>query len=352
MEYVHGGDIYTYEGMTDHSANINPLGPGPTVMKAASDSLEQISRYPDSRCRSLRHALAEQLALPEEYFVFGNGAADILFSLVLAEKPRKALILAPTFAEYEQALRSVDCEVRYYLRKEEHAFTLNEEYLGCLTEEIDMIFLCSPDNPTGGIIGRELLCRILNRCRENKIRMVLDECFYEFLAEPEKATMQDYIINDDELFILRAFTKMHAMPGLRLGYGISKDIALLERIVAVRQPWSVSVTAQAAGLAAVSEKEWVSRTREFITEERLRVERALAKIGIRYIPSEVNYILLKSHYDLFTELKKRNILVRDCSNYRGLEKGYYRIAIRTGEENEKLIKALRDIYERNGGENG
>lgn len=352
MKYVHGGDIYTYEGMTDHSANINPLGPCPAVMNAARDSLRQISRYPDSQCRSLRQALAGQLKLPEDYFVFGNGAADILFSLVLAEKPRKALILAPTFAEYEQALRTVDCEVRYYLRKEEDEFILNEEYLESLTGETDMIFLCSPENPTGGIIDRNLLRDILNRCQEKQIRMVLDECFYEFLEEPEKATMQEDISSCEELFILRAFTKMHAMPGLRLGYGITKDLALLEQIAAVRQPWSVSVTAQAAGLAAVSENEWVNRTREFITSERTGMEKALTEIGIRYFPSAVNYILLKSSYDLFEEFKKRNILVRDCSNYRGLSKGYYRIAIRTGEENKKLIKALRDIYERSGGENG
>lgn len=347
MDYVHGGDIYTHSGMIDFSVNINPLGPSKAVVAAAEESIAQIAQYPDSRVRKLTAVLAAALMIPEEFIIFGNGAADILFSLVLAEKPRKALLLAPTFAEYEQALGTVGCEVSYYIREAKHEFDLGVAYLEALTADLDMIFLCSPDNPTGRTINREFLCEILEICERKNIRMVLDECFYEFLEEPENATMQAYIAQSRNLFILRAFTKMHGMPGLRLGYGICSDRQLLKRIQKVRQPWSVSVVAQAAGCAAVCETDWVKKARTFVSSERRWMEQRFEEIGVEYLSSEVNYILLKSPYDLSELLRAEGILIRDCSNYRGLSKGYYRVSVRKRTDNEKLIEKVARIYYEN-----
>lgn len=344
MEYKHGGDIYSHPGMLDFSANINPFGPSEAVIQAAVHGVYDMAHYPDSRCRELKKALSGKLHLPESVLIVGNGAADLIFSLVQAEKPRRAVVTMPSFSEYVQALYAVECEVVPYYLKESEQFLLQEDYLELLTEDVDILFLCSPDNPTGKVIDRNLLEQILARCEVCGICMVLDECFYEFLEQPENTTMQSFVMEHSRLFLLRAFTKMHAMPGLRLGYGLCSDEKLLERMIQVRQPWSVSIVAQAAGMAALGEEERVERTRAYITKERRWIEKEMEKAGIAYIPSEANYILFRSQYDLFSLLLEYGILIRDCSNYEGLSSGYYRMAVRLHEENERMLEALKDIY--------
>ena len=239
MEYVHGGDIYTYGDVLDFSVNVNPYGPSEEVLEAAKRSMDEVSLYPDSQCRRLRKRLAEKKSLPEEYFLFGNGAAELFFSVVLAEKPKKALLPIPAFAEYEQALRTVDCEIIYHELKRENNFALTESFLEELTEDIDLVFLCSPSNPSGQVIEPKLMEQILTRCEEKKIRLVLDECFIEFLEEEQKYTMVKKVTDHPSLFLVQAFTKMYGIPGLRLGYAMTSDARLRESMQQIRQPWSV-----------------------------------------------------------------------------------------------------------------
>lgn len=348
MEYGHGGDCYTYKGVLDFSANINPLGTPEKVRAAAAGALERMDCYPDSRCRKLTQELSAYLDVGQEKILFGNGAADLLYTLVFAEKPKRAVVAVPTFSEYEQALRAVDCEIASYSLYKEGQFRLQEDCLDLLTEDTDIVFLCSPNNPTGQSIRRELLEQILMRCVQYGIRMVVDECFCEFLEQPERATMQPFVCAPGfpQLVIVRAFTKLYAMPGLRLGYVLCSDTVLLERMQQVRQPWGVSQAAQEAGIAALhveQEQDWSARTRDYVTAERKKLEKGLKQLGVVYFPSEANYLLLWSEKDLFHLLLAEGILVRDCRNYEGLEKGYYRIAVRTKEENMRLLAALENI---------
>lgn len=348
MQYIHGGDIYNYKEynqILDFSTNINPFGPSERVVIAAENAVNEIARYPDNQCRALVQALSDQLNLPKSSILCGNGAADLIFSLVLAERPKKALITAPTFSEYEQALHTVGCQIQYAYLYTNKQFKLDEEFLTYLTADLDIIFLCSPNNPTGKKVSKELLQKILKKCEENQIRFVLDECFYEFLENPKKTTMQAEIVDHPQLVVLRAFTKMHAMPGLRLGYLLCSDLSLLDHIQMVRQPWSVSNIAQAAGIAALQDGERVAYVRKYITGERRRMEQELEQMGISYTPSDANYILLyleeKEKDSLYEELLQHHILIRDCQNYIGLKKGYYRIAIKKKEENNRLLSVLQ-----------
>lgn len=344
MKYLHGGDIYTYEGMLDFSANINPFGPSQRVMDAVSSSAGKIGSYPDSRCRQLRKALSVNEGIPQEMFVFGNGAADLIFSIVFAMHPKKAVLTAPSFSEYAQALSAARCQVLYHYLEETEDFRLGIDYLEKLTTDVDIAFLCSPNNPTGQTIEQGLLTEIVNKCKKNEIRLILDECFFEFLENPEEVLSGKDILKKPWVFLLRAFTKMYAMPGLRLGYGMCSDSGFLEKLEASKQPWSVSVPAQEAGLVGLKEQERVDQTRCFISEERKMMEKELGRIGVRYFPSSANYMLLKSEYDLFERLKSKNILIRDCCNYEGLGKGFYRIAIKSSWENKHLLRELKEIY--------
>ena len=184
MQYVHGGDIYNYkeyDKILDFSTNINPFGASENIIAAAQRALKEIHHYPDNKCRALVTKIADYLELPESYILCGNGAADLIFSYVLAEKPKKALVTAPTFSEYEQALQTVGCDVHHVYLYTKDGFEVDENILLNLTSDLDVVFLCSPNNPTGKKIPKNLLTQILEKCVEYQIRLILDECFYEFL---------------------------------------------------------------------------------------------------------------------------------------------------------------------------
>lgn len=343
MEYVNGGEFDRYEGLTDFSVNVNPFGTGRAVMEAVRASLNEIGSYPDNRCRRLRTALAAELGVPEEHLIFGNGSTDLIFTAVLAEKPRKALIPVPAFRQYEQALKMVGCEIHYYKKREESGFTLEEDFLELLNEDVDMVFLCSPDDLTGRLVDRVMLWKILARCETYGIRMVVDECFIDFVENIEKATILADTKRWRKLFILRSFTAMHAVPGIRIGYAVSSDIEFVERMESMRQPWTVSIPAQAAGLAALRERQRVKTTREFAARERKWMEKRLEKVEMEYFESHSNIMLLKSEKHLAELLIEKNILIRDCSDEKGLGKGYYRIVMRQRGDNQKLVDALYEI---------
>lgn len=345
MIYGHGGDIYTYKDMLDFSVNVNPMGAPARAVGAAKQGAELMAVYPDSSCRELRKKLSGMQDIPETHYIFGNGAADLIYRLVLAEKPKKALIPVPAFSEYEQALKTVGCEITYYETASEHGFCIDESFPDRLDGRYDMVFLCSPTNPSGQVIGKALLTEIAEICEARRIRLVLDECFIGFLEDGDAVSMIRETQRYRMLFLLRAFTKIFAMPGMRLGYGISSDAGLLERAVESGQPWSVSVPAQMAGSAALEETAWVQKARSLVSEERDFLENELKSAGIKFISSKANFILLYTEINLFEELKAYGILIRDCANYRGLGEGWYRIAVRTHEENRRLTDAIKSIKE-------
>ena len=253
MELTHGGDWAGYRAKFGHdaldfSANVSPLGLPEGVALAIVNALPTADRYPDPLCRELRQKLSASENVHENQILCGNGAADLIFRLVLAKKPHRALLPAPTFAEYASALKTVGCEVEYFFLKEENDFEITEELLSALHETIDMVFLCQPNNPTGQIVTSDFLEKLLKKCRACHATPVIDECFLDFLPEHESRTAKHFLEQFPELVILKAFTKLYAMAGVRLGYVLSGDEKLLENMREAGQPWAVSSLAQAAGV--------------------------------------------------------------------------------------------------------
>lgn len=343
--HIHGGDIYRNKNMIDFSANCNPFGTPPGVIRAICAAAEEIRNYPDVECEELRNAVGAHENQDPDTVICGNGAADVIFSLVYGAGPKKALLPAPTFAEYEQALRAAGCEVEYYYMNEERGFCLEEDFIGRIRPDTDMVFLCNPNNPTGVLTGRDFLQKTLKRCEEMNVRLVIDECFLDFVENPADYTMKGMLKEHPTLFILKAFTKLYAMAGIRLGYGLSADRGLMEKISRVRQPWSVSHLAQKAGAAALLEKEFVEKSLTAIRTERQFLLDGLNRLGFETGASAANYIFFKGPEDLRERLMKEGILIRDCGNYEGLSRGYYRAAVRLREENEALLTALAKIKE-------
>lgn len=298
MEYQHGGDIYSRSVDLDYSANINPFGMPPRVKEAAVRSLEDSGRYPDSTCGGLCRALAAFHGLEPEMVVCGNGAADLIFGLVLAMKPRLALVTAPAFSEYEQALDSVGCRTEYLYLREEQGFALGEEeFLAALASGPELVFLCNPNNPTGVPIPGERVRAMARFCRERNICLVVDECFCDFLTEGDSCSIIPFLRSYPNVFVLKAFTKLYAMAGLRLGYGLCADLELLEAVSRVRQPWSVSNVAQAAGLAALEERDYVEMSVRRIAYQRQWLSGRLKDMGFIVYNSQANYIFFKDPWE-------------------------------------------------------
>lgn len=344
-KHKHGGDIYSYKDCLDFSANCNPLGTPESVRQAVCDSVDRLKDYPQVGYAPLRNAIAEYEDVLPEHVICGNGAAELVFSLCQAVRPRKALIPVPTFAEYEQALESVGCQVEHVLLREEDGFQMQENFIDWLHKDLDMVFLCNPNNPTGVLTDREFLFRILRVCREMGILLVVDECFLDFVEQGMRYTLKAQLSRYHNLFILKAFTKRYAMAGVRLGYGITENTELIEKMTQVTQPWNISVVAQAAGVVALKETAYVEKGRNLIFEESPWLKDELGKLGMEVYPSKANYIFFKGPSGLFEAAVKQKILIRDCGNYPGLRAGFYRIAVRTHEENEQLIRGLKSALE-------
>lgn len=350
-DYTHGGDFWSARpgkdgAVLDFSANLNPLGMPEAVREAARLAVEGAQHYPDPFCRRLAGAIARRDEVSAEEIVCGNGAADLIFRLAFALRPKKALVTAPTFSEYEQALTAVGCTVARHMLREEEDFALTGRILEDLTSGVDLLFLCTPNNPTGSPIGEALLGEILSRCREKGTRLVLDECFLHLSDGGPAHSQAKWLSRYPELVLLRAFTKCYAMPGLRLGYCLTGDGALREKLWACAQPWSVSAVAQAAGLAALAEcPQHPAAARAFLAKERPFLAAALEKLGMKVYPSAANYLLFRRPgcTDLKERLAQRGVLIRSCANYPGLGSHYYRVAVRPHRENLVLIETLREV---------
>ncbi len=338
----HGGDIYGGGTVLDFSANTNPLGTPEGVCEAVRSALPDIHRYPDPYCRALREAIACDEGVPEEYILCGNGAADLIYAYADAVHPKRAAELAPTFAEYSLALARNGGAMARCMLPEANDFAPDEGILAFLREtKPEVFFLCTPNNPTGRLVGSELLREILAVCDALGTRLFLDECFLDLTDGGEGA--KPYLAAHPNLFILKAFTKSHGMAGLRLGYGLSADASLLHAMSEAVPPWNVSSLAQAAGVAALRETEFLERTRALIRTERPFLAEGLTSLGCRVVPSDANFLLFSAAPGLDRALREKGILIRNCENYFGLAPGWYRIAVRTHEENEALLRAIAEV---------
>ncbi len=348
--YTHGGDVLTactaYGGeVLDYSANLNPLGMPPEVSQAAAQAAMEAVHYPDPLCRKLRQAIACHDGVELEQIVCGNGAADLIFRLAFALRPKRALVTAPTFSEYEQALTSVGCQVEHYRLSQAKDFDLDEGMLEAIRPGIGLVFLCTPNNPTGRLIPQALLLTAAERCRTVGAILVVDECFLPLAGGgPGLAPWLEQYPN---LLLLRAFTKSYAMAGLRLGYCLTANQDLRERIEAIAQPWSVSSPAQAAGTAALTQcPHWPEQARALVERERPVLAAGLEGHGCTVIPSHANYLLfrLAGVNDLKERLLERGVLIRSCGNYDGLGPDWYRVCVKTAEENKRLLTAMGEVW--------
>lgn len=349
--HEHGGNVFAVarslgippEGLLDFSASINPLGMAPGVKEAVCASLDRFLHYPDKECRDLSERLASYHGVAVEEVVIANGSTELIHLLPRLIPGKRALVIAPAFAEYANSLKRAGWGVDYLVLDREGGFRLSLAQLeNRLKQGYDLLFLCNPSNPTGSLVGRVEIEEILRRCEAYGTFLVLDEAFIDFC---EEESAKESVIGSGRGVVLRSMTKFFALAGLRLGYALAAA-PLAHGLKALQDPWCVNSAAQVAGVASLDDPGYRERTRSLVICERERLAAWLDRTGwIRSYPSKANYLLGEildgeSARGLMERLLREGVLIRDCANFTGLDDRFFRVAVRLREENERLLGLL------------
>ena len=362
----HGGNIYkifrekNIDKILDYSSNINPYGLPENLKKEIFEKVFVLERYPYPDYIELREKIAEKNNLNIENIIVGNGATEIIFLFMKILSPKKVLIVSPTFGEYERAIKAStlandSLEINYFELKETENFVLNIKNLETeLENNYDLLILCNPNNPTGQFLKLKKIEEILKICEQKNTKLFVDEAFVEFVEDWENESIINSKENKENLFVIRAFTKFFAIPGLRLGYGICFNNNLLKKMLEKKEPWSVNNIADLAGKTVLDDENYIQKTKEWIKDQKKYMYENLNKIeGLRAYKTEVNFILLKIEDNLLEKgldvknlrkkMLEKGILIRDASNFIYLNKHYFRLAIKDKLNNEKVIETLTSI---------
>ncbi|MBE5859294.1 MAG: aminotransferase class I/II-fold pyridoxal phosphate-dependent enzyme [Butyrivibrio sp.] len=337
---LHGGEIYGKKIEYDFSVNLNPYPCPDKVREALTRAVSDVGQYPDMSQTLFREAIASSKGdnISADNVIGGNGASELISAVVRLIAPKKVLLPVPSFYGYRHALNMIpNCKIEEHLLDSRDGFELTETFLQKITDKTDLIILANPNNPTGKCISDDILSKILYRCKETKTAIILDECFFDLSSG--RASGEKYVGIIPDLFVINAYTKLFAIPGVRIGYAISgkKEIEALKKFL---PEWNMSIFSQKAGCACadiVQNSDYVSKSLDYIRAQREELIKSLS--GFTVYDSDTNYILMQTDKDIFDRLLENGILIRDCSNFIGLKKGFYRIAVK----DSKALKTLTDV---------
>ncbi|NHN29263.1 cobyric acid synthase [Paenibacillus agricola] len=354
-KYGHGGDLWTAaekfgvskESLLDYSSNMNPLGPSDVVEKTMRERWREVAAYPDPAVRELRSQLSAKYRIPVESILVGNGAAELIDLAVRVIRPGVTALARPSFGEYEEAAEKVGSTILEIPLHEANGFVLQLSDLMQAASETDLLFLASPNNPTGRLLSAEVRGYLAKS--DSGKPVILDEAFIDFCPDEEQLTMIRLAAESPHLMVIRSMTKFYSIPGLRLGFivGHPERIRELQR---QQVQWSVNTIAQLVGVGVLGDQAFESRTHAWLAEERPWMVRMLEGLGLQVTPSDTNYLLFSMRglglnaQDLQREMGQRGVMVRDASHFAGLDASYVRVAIRLRESNERLIVALRASF--------
>ena len=355
-DHFHGSDLEKIEkiygikkeDIISFSANVNPLGISTKLKEGIKEHIDCITTYPDREYASLRNCIAQYCGCEAESVIVGNGSTELISLFVKIENPKKALILGPTYSEYEREISLVGGKTIYYPLKEENDFVLDtKDFISKLTEDIDMVIICNPNNPTGTAISSADMRKILDACMACHIFVMVDETYVEFAEDVSKISAVGLTRTYGNIAILRGTSKFFAAPGLRLGYAICSNADLISEINKRKDPWTINSIAVVAGTLMFTDQEYIDKTRALITSERDRMYK-LFEESSRFKPykPEGNFMLLKILEDdltsgeLFDRCIKKGLMIRDCSTFPYLGENYIRFCFMNPSDNDKLAATL------------
>lgn len=354
--HLHGGNVYKaakelnipYDRILDFSANINPLGFPPIVEDIIINRIKDIVHYPDVEQRGLKEAAADYYGTDSENLMPGNGSVELINIILEALRPNKTIIPSPTFSEYALSCKSRDIET-VFINLRMNDFTFDVELFNNMKDGItknSLFVICNPNNPTGKLIPKGDLAAILKELQNKKSYLMLDEAFIDFVDVDE--SMVRFIKEYDNLIILKSVTKFFALPGLRLGFVLACP-ELIKMFHTLKDPWNINTFAGFVGTEVMGDKQYIDKTHKYISQEKIRLWENLKGIpGLEPLYPEANFVFVKIAGEvkvatLAENLKKKGILIRDCSNYRFLDESFFRVAVKSREDNDILISALKEV---------
>lgn len=352
----HGSDIEQIEAyykipaasIVKFGANVNPLGLSDTLKKDLAGHLDIISSYPDRDYKELRAAIAAYCNVQMEHVVTGNGSTELISLLISQRNAKHALVIGPTYSEYERELSLTGGRISEYNLPESADFHLDMEHFAkALEDDIDFVILCNPNNPTSSAMTREEIQKLLELCRSKDIFVMIDETYVEFAPDVDAITAMPLAASYDNLMIIRGVSKFFAAPGLRLGYGVTSNQAFLDTLKKHQNPWSLNSLGAYAGVRMLQDQDYIQKTRSLILSERDRMVRELKTFHhVKVYPAYANFILIKilkdgvTSFDIFDQAIRQGMMIRDCSSFEGLPGEYVRFCIMLPEDNTRLLKCL------------
>jgi len=348
----HGGNIKSIvdhgkNGSLDFSASINPLGYPENVRKVLLENFDDILHYPDIDCSTLRKYIGQKVGRSEDEIIVGNGSTELFYLIPRALRPNEGIVFQPTFSEFTEALKCSHAEVINNVLREEDDFYFKYHKNHFKDKKVEMVFLCNPNNPTGQLVEKSIIMDMIKQ--HPSVTFVVDEAFIDFVDEPEKFSITNEAGKISNLIVVRSLTKFYGFPGLRVGYLVA-HADLVKKMMEYKEPWSVNTLAQFAAMAALEDNEFFSKSRDFISNERLYLFNEIANIhGFSPYKPSANYIFIRINMrDMTSSLLRKRLLeygiaIRDCSNFLGLNNKYFRVAVRTRKENTTLISTLKTL---------
>ena len=373
MSKIHGGNIFQFAHeqriepyeVVDFSANINPLGPSQRGLDALNAQLRYISHYPDATNDDVLNAIADTYGMDKHQIIVGNGAAELLYAICRLPGYTGAFVPAPGFSEYKEALEASKipvCDIFYRPREDDNEKPYFEvPYLALETFAAELkgqdgriiVFLGNPNNPDGTLLDKDHIRTVASMLKDANSLLVIDESFIDFVGndplQDNEHSMRSLVNEFDNIIVVHSFTKFYAVPGLRIGAAFTNE-TLITQLQQYIPSWSVNTLAQAYTKAALNDVDYIKRTKQELNEERAFMYNALDAIeGITVYPPSANFMLFQVNQEGITanyineELKKYNMIVRNCDSYVGLTNHWVRIAIKDHDTNIKLVDKLTDI---------
>ncbi len=363
-DHFHGSDLEQIElcygikkeDIVSFSANVNPKGISPLLRKTLSERLDAITSYPDREYTSLRRSIADYVRSEPEHIIVGNGSTELISLFIQIEHPKKALVLGPTYSEYEREIFLGGGATHYYPLKESDEFRLDlSDFTNHLNESVDLLVICNPNNPTSSSITRDSMRRILDVCKQYNIFVMVDETYVEFADHMDEITSVPLTHYYNNIIILRGTAKFFAAPGLRLGYAVTGNRDLVEAINTRKNPWTINSLAVIAGESMFSDDAYIRQTKELISLERTNVYETLKLCpDFKPYPPSANFILAKilkngvTSQELFDRAIRRGMMIRDCSTFPFLDQKYIRFCFMMPEDNKRLLDCLMDSDSKTG----
>lgn len=355
-EHFHGSDLEKIEriyhvkkeDITSFSANVNPLGVSYKLKETLANHIDAITSYPDREYSSLRDSIAAYIHADKEHIIAGNGSTELISSFISIIAPKNALLLAPAYSEYEREITLCGGTFRYYPLQKDQNFQLPvKEFTEALREELDLLILCNPNNPTSTTLTACQIRDILTACQSKGIYVIIDETYVEFVENVNDITAVPLVKDFDNVTVLRGISKFFAAPGLRLGYAVCSNKAIRNEINEKKNPWTINSLASIAGEIMFTDTEYINATRTLIATERKRLCDALTACPeLKVYPSTANFVLVEikkdglTAFDLFEKAIRKGLMIRDCSTFQGLSDKFFRFCFMSPEKNDALLHVI------------